>query len=216
MSVLSKTALLVFVKYPEPGEVKTRLAAGIGNEKAAAVYRLFAEICLKRYRSVRDTDCIVYCTPAEEKERTAAWLGDEYLYGIQSSGDLGQRLINGFHDYLADYDKVIALGTDSPNLPVAYVEEALASLEDHDAVVGPCDDGGYYLIGMKQEYPFLFEGIEWSTKHVLYQTLMKAKEHHVLIDILPNWYDVDTEDELHKLLKCDKEFIPQLKHILDS
>lgn len=205
---------MVFVKYPEPGNVKTRLAASIGDEKAAAVYRLFAETCLQRFHSVRDTDCIVYCTPAEEKERIAVWLGDENLYRIQSNGDLGERLTHGFQECLAQYHKVIALGTDSPDLPVAYVEEALASLEDHDAVVGPCDDGGYYLIGMKREFPFLFEEIEWSTNQVLYQTLMKAKEHQVSFDILPGWYDVDTEDELQKLLQSDEAFITQLNDLL--
>lgn len=206
----------MFVKNPEPGKVKTRLASGIGDDKATKVYRLFAETCLERYHSIRDTDCIVYCTPAEEKERIATWLSDKYIYDIQPPGDLGHRLITGFQQYLANYHKVIALGTDSPDLPIAYVEEAIASLEDHDAVVGPCDDGGYYLIGMKQEYPFLFQGIEWSTNQVLYQTLMKAKDHQVSIDILPHWYDVDTENELQKLLQGDEEFIPHLHQILGS
>ncbi len=211
-----KTALLVFVKYPEPGQVKTRLAVSIGDQKAAAVYRLFAETCMQRYQKISHTDCIVYCTPKEEKERIMKWLGHQFIYDIQPEGDLGQRLTTGFQTQLQQYAKVIALGTDSPDLPSEYIEEAIASLEDHDTVVGPCNDGGYYLIGMKSNCTSLFQDIEWSTNLVLYQTLMNAKEHHISMDILPGWYDVDTKEEFNKLLADNLSIKTKLQSILSS
>lgn len=215
MSVVSKTALLVFVKFPEPGKVKTRLASAIGADQAAAIYRLIAETCLQRYQSIPNTDCIVYYAPAEEKDQIETWLGQSFFYEAQPDGGLGERLQYGFQRCLPRYKKVIALGTDSPDLPLAYIEKAIASLEDHDAVAGPSGDGGYYLIGMNADCTFLFDDIEWSTNQVLYQTLMKAKDKGISMDIMPPWYDVDTIEELHKLLQGGKPLIPKINAILN-
>jgi uncharacterized protein len=193
--------LLVFVKYPEPGRVKTRLADAIGTGPATAWYKFFVTRCLDRFQQLDEVDCTIFFDPIEELERLKAWLGEERRYLPQPSGDLGDRLAFGVTSLLAAHTRVIAIGTDSPDLPLDYIKEAGKRLHENDLVLGPAEDGGYYLIGMKQAHVHLFDGIDWSTPEVLRQTLAKSRALQLKTSLLPTWYDVDTLAELERFLQ---------------
>jgi len=191
-------SLLVFVKYPRAGRVKTRLGAEIGLDTAARLYREFAEICVRRFRRLNWADFIIYFDPPEVEATFRAWLGDDLTYWPQPSGDLGERLRRGLERMLETSGRALAVGTDSPDLPLAYLEQAAAALRTHDLAAGPAADGGYYLIGLSRPAPELFEGVPWSTPRVLRVTLEKAAQLGLAVEILPEWYDVDTVEDLKR------------------
>jgi rSAM/selenodomain-associated transferase 1 len=123
-------------------------------------------------------------------------------YLPQRGNGLGERLVNIFADLLdAGFSKIVIMGSDSPTLPTAYVHEAFAALSDPrtDAVLGPCSDGGYYLVGARALHVGLFENITWSTSAVLAETLAQARLHQLHVTLLPAWYDIDNGADLHKL-----------------
>lgn len=193
-------ALLVFIKYPEEGKVKTRLAQTIGAKKAMDWYRVFVEYSLERYDRIESADSIVYFDPPDAREDFHEWLDDTFIFKPQPSGDLGGRLKGGFDDLLSKYRKVIALGTDSPDLPLDYITEAISELDQNEVVIGPTEDGGYYLIGLSHMIPDLFENIPWSTSDVFPSTVEILNEKKINFHQLPKWYDVDTEQDLKRFL----------------
>ena len=198
-----RTALLIFAKYPHPGTVKTRLANRIGDETAMRLYRAFTEITLQRFRKISHTDCIVYFTPPQDETLFRSWLGDRLLYLPQCEGALGERFINAFDSLLPEYKSVIALGSDSPDLPFNYVQRSIESFKENEAVIGPSSDGGYYLIGLKHPLPELFKEIPWSTAEVYERTLAKAMVLGLSMKMLPPWYDIDTLVDLHRLVRSE-------------
>lgn len=201
--VKNRTCLLIFVKYPQPGHVKTRLGSHIGYQQAAHIYKEFVELCLYRYRQIPGVDCTIYYSPHQEIEFMKNWLGQGMFYLAQPDGDLGDRLIYGFKDQLKNYKHVIALGTDSPSLPVEYIQKACEELCIHDVVIGPTMDGGYYLIGLSRLLPDLFRGISWSTDQVFQQTKKNAATLNATAKVLPTWYDIDTSEDLEYLKTSD-------------
>lgn len=186
-------ALLIFVKYPEPGKVKTRLAAMIGAELAAQLYQEFAQQTFKLAQNCAIAARFATFTPAE-KERDFKMLfpGPWHWFPQENSPDLGIRLQHAIqHVQHQGHSRVITIGTDSPSLPAEYLDQAADALLHHDLVLGPASDGGYYLIGLKSAPPELFTGIAWSTEHVFNQTLQRAQELRLSTQLLPVWYDVD-------------------------
>lgn len=186
-------ALLIFVKYPEPGKVKTRLAAAIGAELAAQLYQEFIRQTFALARQCRAAAHFITFTPAE-KERDFKMLfpGPWHWFPQENSPDLGIRLQHAIqHVQQQGHSHVITIGTDSPSLPAEYLDQAADALLHHDLVLGPASDGGYYLIGLKSTPPELFTGIAWSTEHVFNQTLQRAQELRLSTQLLPVWYDVD-------------------------
>jgi len=135
---------------------------------------------------------------------------------------LGERLVNIFADLLHEgFPRVVIMDSDSPTLPTAYVQEAFTLLGDpkHDAVFGPCSDGGYYLVGARTVHSELFENITWSTATVLTETLEQARLHGLSIALLPPWYDVDNGADLHKLAAelgqlGDNDGVPRTRTLL--
>lgn len=211
LSMENTTALLVFVKYPEPGKVKTRLAEAIGEERAADCHARMASLSVKRFRTAPETDCIVYFAPEKEETYFRHWFGGGLGYLPQPDGNLGARLSLGFQNVLArGYQRVIALGTDSPDVPVDYISQADLALQAADVAVGPAADGGYYLIGLSQSHPALFEDIDWSTTRVLGQTLDRAREAGLSVRLLPEWHDVDSIGGLTRLADSDDPEIAAL------
>lgn len=184
--------LLVFVKYPEAGRVKTRLAQSIGSDPAARLYREWVEICVQRYRSLPNTQLTLFFDPIDKEEMFRQWLGNTIGYLPQPQGDLGHKLSYGFASLLKENRRAIALGTDSPDLPLDYLRQAADDLQQHDVVIGPAEDGGYYLIGLSRWLPELFVNIPWSTKVVFEETMKRIQEHKLRCQILPTWYDIDT------------------------
>jgi len=194
--VMDRAALILFVKYPQEGKVKTRLGKHIGYDRAARLYREFAQTSVQRFSRIPGVDFTIYFDPPEEEKPMRAWLGEDFHYQAQPAGDLGERLRSVFEYWLPQRRRVFAMGSDSPDLPVEYIEQACKILQTKDVVIGPAEDGGYYLIGLSRYLPKLFDGVPWSTKEVLNATLQKADEIGASFELLPTWYDVDTLEDL--------------------
>lgn len=107
------------------------------------------------------------------------------------------------------YQKVLAMNSDGPSLPAEYLSRAIGLLDNHDVIFGPNDDGGYYLVGLLQPQPRLFQEISWSTQQVFKQSLTRSAELGLRIGILPSWYDVDTSEDFQRLINELKDAIPQ-------
>lgn len=208
----SNNALIIFSKYPEPGKVKTRLAKTIGFNLAASTHRYFIQHIIQKniVKTARyDTLCAV--APAGKISEFAAAFPGCYDYFAQSSAaDLGQRLEHAVKIICSrGYNKLAIIGTDSPDLPANYIDRAFAHLEVDDLVLGPTTDGGYSLIAMKQPLVSLFSGIRWSSKFTLQDTLHVASREQFNFTLLPEHFDVDEADDLHRLLAGNKaDFLP--------
>jgi rSAM/selenodomain-associated transferase 1 len=194
-------ALLVVVKQPIPGQVKTRLADVLDPKQTARFYECLILDTLELMTRVSSADKGILYTPDTSRsyfERVAG-LGD-FIFAPQRGPDLGTRLLNAFRDFLdMGYERVAILDSDSPTLPAQYLERAFALLEENDVVFGPCEDGGYYLVGARQAYPALFLGIEMSTPTVLEETLKRASELDLKVGMLQSWFDVDFPGDLARL-----------------
>ncbi len=195
------------MKYPELGEVKTRLAESIGSDKAAQLYQSFILDLLAKLESTRLPFAICFY-PERKKELLMEWLGEGYEYIPQKGADLGERMAVAFLEAFArGHSRVILMGGDFPDLPQAFLEESLGALNTHDAVIGPAMDGGYYVIGFRHE-TFLgqaFEGIDWSTEGVFRQTLSILKDHRRQVYVLPVWNDIDTIEDLRQLAERSED-----------
>ena len=189
--------LLVFVKEPRPGAVKSRLAAAIGPDRAARVYKAIAEEEIRR-TAPRDDEYqrrLVFSPPAA-RARIAEWLPGEALLE-QSEGDIGERMARAFEEAFArGARRVVLVGTDVPALSREDVLEAIESLDDQDVVIGPATDGGYYLLALKRADRGLFQGIPWSTPQVLTATLDRAVRLGRSVRVLQTLGDVDTAEDL--------------------
>ena len=193
------TLLGIFAKHWEPGCVKTRLAAKIGESHAATLHALFVATMLDRFRNTADRRVVAF-SPPESQGAFRGIAHDDWQLMPQSDGDLGQRLQQFFEWGLGQAGRVVVLGSDSPNLPAEHVQAAFEALEKQDVVLGPAEDGGYYLIGLARNVPPIFTGIEWGTSTVWNQTTKALSRANVAWHELPPWYDVDEEPGLNKLL----------------
>lgn len=193
----SANALVIFARTPVPGEVKTRLAADVGLERALEAYRELTELTLKVARQVRKCEVVVCFTPADAEGAMRDWLGDEVRYEPQSAGDLGERMAHAIRARLAEgAQRVVVVGTDCPGLDRRTLDRAFEALARVDVVVGPATDGGYYLIGVRADHPELFADIPWSTNQTLARTLAAAKKKGLAMDVLDIMWDVDTGVDL--------------------
>jgi uncharacterized protein len=201
--------LLVFVKAPRPGFVKTRLAAAIGPVHAAAVYRAMAERTLRETAPRGEYGRVVFFDPPDAHADIETWLPTETCRP-QSSGDLGTRMASAFQwAFDGGADRVVLIGSDVPALSGDDVSSAFDALTRHDLVLGPAFDGGYYLIGLRRPAPALFDGITWSTPAVLGQTLERAESVGLQAASLLARGDVDTVDDLRREWKRMKEWLPR-------
>src|SRR4051812_25871601 len=156
--------LLVFLKDPQPGLVKSRLAGRLGPGRAAGVYRALAEEALRRTRPRGDEfERLLFFAPRESRPRIEEWLPGEPLMP-QADGDIGVRMARAFEEAFArGARRAVLVGTDVPSLSRDDVMEAIESLDDQEVVLGPAADGGYYLVALRKSDPGLFEGVPWST-----------------------------------------------------
>ena len=192
--------LLIFARQPVPGKVKTRLAAALTPEAAAAVYEASLHDVLRLAARERGRVELWY-DGGPQAER---YFSEEFpvLRVVrQAPGDLGARMHDAFDRSFRDgAERVIILGSDSPTLPEAHLNAAFDTLHEHRAVIGPAIDGGYYLIGLRADaWPaaaVLFSDMAWSTSTVLEQTLQRAAEAGIAVHSVPQWYDIDTIDDL--------------------
>ena len=162
--------LAIFLKYPTPGKVKTRIAKDTDNDTAAKIYELLAEDVIDRLRECQPTLYYAGCS----RDEIENWLPN-FTYELQSEGDLGRRLIKASEDHFKENDTpLIIVGTDCVEISPSTINETYDLLKDNDLVVGPTDDGGYYLIAIKKHTPQLFQDIDWSSEKVFRQTIEKG------------------------------------------
>lgn len=192
-------AVLVFVRAPEAGRVKTRLAAALGAEAALRVYRRLAEHAVAEARALAPGVTVrVHHTPADAGEAVRAWLGAELDYLPQSADpDLGERMRAAFDAaFAAGFRRVVIIGSDLPELSADVLHHAFASLDAHDVVLGPARDGGYYLLGMRRMVGDVFAGVPWSTDRVLARTLEILRGMGIEPALLEALADVDEVEDL--------------------
>ncbi|MBI3758938.1 MAG: TIGR04282 family arsenosugar biosynthesis glycosyltransferase [Deltaproteobacteria bacterium] len=198
-------------KAPLAGQVKTRLLGELTAEDAADLYAAFLSdtfVLMEDVAAEREALRLVLCyTPEGAAEAFEKVEREGSLMLAQRGADLGERLQNCLADlFELGYEAVVIIGGDSPTLPGENVWEALESLTDNDQVVlGPAEDAGYYLLGMRQLHPRLLQDIPWSTSEVLAVTRERAREANITLIELPSWYDVDTPEELARLRQELKE-----------
>ncbi len=189
--------LLVFVKHPQPGAAKTRLIPALGAENAAALYQVLAE---EEIRSTRpqggEYRRLFFFAPEEAAEEVSGWLPGERLLP-QLGGDLGARMVAAFAAaFAAGARRAAIVGTDVPWVSRDLVLEAFAGLKEHDVVLGPAQDGGYYLMALSRHRPALFDGIAWSTPGVLAATAERAGALGLSVRLLEPLRDIDTIEDL--------------------
>jgi len=181
--------------------VKTRLIPALGPEGAATLYRCFL---LDTFSQAATTEATVLVAAAEAAHLApvralTAEAGLRAEVVVQEGRDLGERMLNTFRLALKSHGRAVIVGSDAPSLPWERVREALRLTGERDLVLGPCTDGGYYLIGMQAARPRLFAGIRWGGTAVLADTLKRAQELGLTVSLLDSWYDVDTPEDLERL-----------------
>jgi uncharacterized protein len=199
--------LIVFTRYPEPGNTKTRLIPALGAEGAALLQRQMTEHTLTQVKALAN------CQPlsvelwfassnsleSEQHDRQLmqTWLGTEWNYQRQGAGDLGIRMAAAFEAaFTAGIERAVTIGTDCPGLNTVRLAQAFQLLETHDLVLGPATDGGYYLIGLRRFIAALFVGIAWGTADVFSNTVEIARGSGLSIATLDSLADVDRPEDL--------------------
>lgn len=194
-------ALIIFIKNPSLGKVKTRIAVEAGDTAALDIYKNLLDHTRIVVNSIDATRLLFY---SDRVERLDIWPEKKYSKSVQIGDDLGERMLNAFKQ-ATEYDKKIIIGSDCPGITTELIEEAYLALDYHDVVIGPAQDGGYYLLGMNTLIPELFQNMPWSTDQVLLETIKILQQKRLLYKLLPTLRDVDTledwEAEKGKLLR---------------
>ena len=200
MTIMPANVVTLMAKFPIKGEVKTRLAAQVGQDRALEIYKALLENTIEKCRPGKKED---YCfglaiTPVNLLERfTVEYPGLDF-YFPQNGDDLGSRMNHALNQILSDKDnqKAILIGADIPDLRDEIIEDALSGLNENDLVFGPTVDGGYYLIGLKSPAPWLFEGISWGGTDVLETSLRYADQQGLSYHLLKQLSDLDRWEDL--------------------
>jgi uncharacterized protein len=191
--------LIVFTRYPEPGKTKTRLISALGTDGAAQLQRQMTEHAIAQVRllAAHQPLSIDVRYGGGDRPSMQRWLGADLSYQPQSNGDLGARIANAFQTAFADQsERVVTIGTDCPDLDAPQLAQAFKALYQHDVVLGPATDGGYYLIGLRRFVPDLFVGVEWGTDAVFKQTMAIIQSLHLSVACLEPLSDVDRPEDL--------------------
>ena len=202
-------ALAIVGKAPLAGTTETRLAPPLSPWQAADLYRAFLQDTVQMALRLRwERVTLIYPPHAGAEHALLRLLPPGIGLRPQSGEGLGAALADAFRSELAaGAERVVLIGSDNPTVPVDIVEAAGVGLGDHDLVIGPSTDGGYYLIGMARPHLGVFERITWSTSLVLGETLERARELGLSVELLPEWYDVDTPEDLERL-RADLDRLP--------
>ncbi|NJD67640.1 MAG: glycosyltransferase [candidate division NC10 bacterium] len=199
---MRRYAIAVMGRAPEPGRVKTRLVPPLSYEQAAALYRCLLADKLQQVAGLPDIDPYLAYTPLQARPSMMTLVPAGFTLIPQAGSTLGDRL-HRLSAILLErgHPAVILIDSDSPTLPTSFLSDAVARLQDGstDLVLGPTDDGGYYLIGLKRPYRTLFDDIPWSSPTVLAETLQRAAAHRLQATVLPSWFDVDRPNDLTRL-----------------
>lgn len=185
--------IVVFVKNPELGKVKTRLAVTLGNERALEIYNKLLQYTREVLLSLSNVKKYIYYSSFVDNQDD--WNNEQFEKQLQSKGDLGDRMTSALKESLEKCQSIVIIGSDCPQLTSIHINNAFEKLKTQDIVIGPSHDGGYYLIGMNRLYPELFQGIEWSTNSVFQETIQKAKELNISFATLETLSDIDCEED---------------------
>lgn len=188
------SALIVFLRLPVLGKVKSRIASTEGDVRALEIYLQLTAITLELAAQSDQPVYLFY-------EGGLPQLSDQqpgYTYLPQSTGDLGKKMADAFSLVLKNHAKAVLIGSDCPSLTTAVLNEAFHHLDLNDIVLGPSMDGGYYLIGCKKVHPLLFKGISWSTPSVLTTTIERARNEGLTFCLLEELMDIDTASDWHQ------------------
>lgn len=185
-------AIIIFVKNPVPGKVKTRLAATTGEKAALDVY---VQLIDHLKSGIAGTTYPVFIFYSDYIEPDDFWPVRQYTKEVQSGNDLGERMSDAFNKVLFRHKKAVLIGSDCPLINTELLKQALLGLDSADVVIGPAADGGYYLIGMNKPCDMLFKDIHWSTEDVFEATLRKAEESFISVHQLTELRDVDDEND---------------------
>ena len=197
----TRVALCIMAKAPEAGRVKTRLCPPLSPDDAAELYRCFLLDKIAQARGVAGAERVLAYAPAQAAAVFEA-LAPDFALLAQRGDDLTARLVAVCDDlFRGGFDAAIMIDSDTPTLPTERLERAVALMSEGapDLVLGPSEDGGYYLIGLRRPHPELFEGMPWSTPAVLEETLRRARALGLSSTRLEAWYDVDTAADLVRL-----------------
>jgi len=198
--------LIMFARFSEHGQVKSRLAKDLGAEMATNLYRCFVEDLLERL-SKKDYRLLIAFCPAEKEREMREMLGDEFSYIPQMGEDLGERMKLSFLRCFSEGARsVVLIGSDVPDLPLWIVDEAFRALLKYGAVIGPSVDGGYYLIGFREDTfcVDVFGRLPWGAVTVFQETMDILLRAGALVHLLPVWRDIDKREDLAALIKNSK------------
>lgn len=213
-----RRALIIVGKAPVSGRAKTRLVPPLTFEAAAALYRAFLLDTVELGLNL-GWERVTVVHPRQDGLPLRELLPQDAALLEQVEDGLGAALAHAFKHHLTEgFDRVVLIGSDNPTLPEEPIQQAGKALETHDLAIGPCSDGGYYLIGMREPHLGVFENIEWSTPRVYDQTLQRAAELRLSVKNVRKWYDVDEATDLVRLyveLASSPVLAPHTRTILE-
>ncbi len=196
-------ALIIFVKNPNIERVKTRLAKDIGEEKATQIYRLLQKHTREVALEAGKYNALFYGKAIDEEDE---WPEENFDKLVQRKGDLGIKMANAFYQMIKDgFESMVLIGSDCYDINSDHINQAFKALEDHDIVIGPAEDGGYYLIGMKDFHPKLFADKKWSTEEVYASTIETINEIGLSVVELEKLSDIDYLKDLERYPDLMKE-----------
>lgn len=202
---MGNSLLLIFTRNPELGKCKTRLAAKVGDTAALDIYEFLLQHTVSFTKNLAVEKWVFYSEDIWEND---IWDNYTYTKKVQQGPDLGMRMLNAFEQgFKAGFEKIIIIGSDMYQLSQTDMEEAFSRLDDHDVVLGPAEDGGYYLLGMTALKKEVFQDKTWGTDTVLSNTLQDLRSESVFM--LPEKNDVDHYEDIKDI----EAFQPFLKHM---
>ena len=190
---LLKRALIIFIRNPEKGKVKTRLAATVGEDRALSIYR---ELLQHTHKIALDTKADRFVFYADQIMQDDLWNSNDFIKRLQASADLGGKMEAAFSSlFQSGYKKIVIIGSDCLDLSTEMIEHSFNTLKNTEVVIGPATDGGYYLLGMQKPLPFIFDNKAWSTESVFQQTIDDLIKERISYQVLAKLGDIDTEED---------------------
>lgn len=197
---MKNNAIIIFAKAPLLGQVKTRLMSSLTEKERLNLYESLLKGTLRKLTGIEDVDTFICYWPPDANDYFAQFSLESFP---QSDGDIGIKMFNALKKVFdSSYKKAVLVGVDIPDISSKTASKAFEILNKKDLVFGPARDGGYYLVGMKWPMREIFEGIEWSTKETLKQSVKKASAQGYSVDFTETLLDIDTPDDLKTYLSC--------------
>ncbi len=194
-----KKALIVFAKTPIRGSIKTRMEPYLTPDKILRLYKSFVTETISTCTCLKGIDKFLWCSPTKYNDFLKGLTTTYKIESFNQKGkDLGEKMLNAFKNHFGKgYTEVVIIGSDSPTIPTDYIKKAFFELKNNDFVLGPCCDGGVYLVGAKKKIiPMIFRNIPWGTDKVFNKMLGKLNSLDIQFSMLPFWYDIDTIEDL--------------------